>query len=380
MKFNKILYVFILILTVYLFNPKGGTWFYLHNIRWLYVLLLSTGFAVLFTPIARYMSFKTKIYDMPNERKIHAVPMPLLGGLAVYGAMMLTIFRNLKFNSELTGIIIGGTLIFLIGVVDDIKGVRGRYKLFAQILAALIIIKFGVRITVIPTWWPGENIIEILLTILGVVGITNAFNYFDGMDGLASGLAIVTSLCISIVGLQTGQQYVTWLAIALLGSCLGFIPFNWKPAKIFLGDAGSNYIGFNLAALTIMGSWGVKNPVVATTIPLLILSIYIFDMIYTSVARIRNGNVTNFTEWLEYAAKDHLHHRLVRLNFSEPKAVLIICLMSFSLGISALVLRRAGIVESIFVITQALLMYLIIVLLMLAGREITNNKIKEENI
>jgi UDP-GlcNAc:undecaprenyl-phosphate GlcNAc-1-phosphate transferase len=362
--------IILLISIIALLSPVGGTMFYVYNIRWLYVLLLSMMLTLFFTPIARKIACKTGMYDMPDKRKIHKAPIPYLGGLAVYGSLMLTCIRNFKLNSEFTGILIGGTIIFLIGVVDDAKGIRGRYKLIGQVLAAWIIVKFGVVVTVIPHC-SIEKPLEVLLTIIGVVGITNAFNYFDGMDGLAAGLGMVSSLCVFIVALQTGQRYLAWLAIALFGSCAGFLPYNWKPAKIFLGDAGSTFIGFNLAALTIMGSWGVKNPVVATTIPLLILSIYIFDMIYTSVSRIRNGNVKNFTEWLEYAAKDHLHHRLVRLNFSEPNAVITICALSLALGIGAVVLRNAGTFESIMVILQSVFIYTIIVLLMLTGRELT---------
>lgn len=367
---KKIGYLLLLISVIALISPIGGTLFYVYNIRWLYVLLLSMLLTLLFTPIAKEIACKAGIFDIPDNRKIHKKPIPYLGGLAVYGALILTCIRNLKFNSEFTGILIGGTIIFLIGVIDDIKGLRGRYKLIGQILAASIIVKFGVVVTIIPHCFI-ERPLEVFLTIIGVVGITNAFNYFDGMDGLASGLGMVSSLCVFIVALQTGQRYLAWLAIALFGSCAGFLPYNWKPAKIFLGDAGSTFIGFNLAAMTIMGSWGVKNPIVATTIPLLILSIYIFDMIYTSVSRIRNGNVRNFTEWLEYAAKDHLHHRLVRLNFSEPNAVITICALSLALGIGAVVLRNAGTFESIMVMLQSVFIYTIVVLLMLAGRELT---------
>jgi UDP-GlcNAc:undecaprenyl-phosphate GlcNAc-1-phosphate transferase len=372
-KASSILYIILSVILIYFLSPRGGTWFYIHKIRWLYVLILSAGFAFLFTPLARLLSFKTKVLDMPGERKIHTQPMPLLGGLAIYSALIITIVRNLRFIPELTGIIIGASIVFLMGLLDDVKGIRGRYRLAGQILAALIIIAFGVRITVIPKI-PGEYFIEVLLTIIGVVGITNAFNYFDGMDGLAAGLGIVTSFCFFIVALQTGQRHVSWLAIALLGVCLGFLPHNWKPANIFLGDSGANLIGFILASLAIMESWGVQNPVVASAVPVLILSIYIFDMVYTSVARLRYKNIKTFTDWLEYAGKDHLHHRLVRLKFSDQGAVLTICMLSLSLGISALVLRRAGATESALLIAQALFIYLIIVFLMLAGRTIAEDK------
>ncbi|MBN1383318.1 MAG: undecaprenyl/decaprenyl-phosphate alpha-N-acetylglucosaminyl 1-phosphate transferase [Elusimicrobia bacterium] len=365
----KTLMLILIVVLLILISPKGGTYFYVHNIRWIYVFIMATGFSLFLIPIVKYLAVKFRIMDFPAERKIHRKPIPLLGGLAIYIALVLTIIRNLNFNPELKGIVIGGAIIFILGLVDDIWGLSARYKLVGQIAATLVIIRYGVVITVIPHW-PGEHIIEILLTIIGVVGVINAFNYFDGMDGLAAGLGIISSFCFFIFALQTGQRYLAWLAIALLGACMGFLPYNWKPAQLFLGDSGSNFIGFNLAALAIMGSWKVENPLVACVVPVLILSVYIFDMIYTTVSRIKNKRVHNVKEWLEYTGKDHLHHRLVKLGMSEVGTVLIICALSLTLGIGAIVLRGAGAFESVFLFIQAVLIFLIIVVLMLTGREI----------
>lgn len=359
----------LLVLLIALISPKGGTLFYVYDMRWIYIFLLSTGLALYFTPVARTIAVRMKIMDIPDQRKMHAEPMPRLGGLAVYIAFILTILRNLNFNNELKGIVIGGTIIFIIGLIDDIKGgISARIRLLGQILAVCVVIGFGTRVSVIPHI-RGEFLIESMLTIIGIVGIINAFNYFDGLDGLAGSLGIVSSFCFFVIGLITGQKYVAWLAMAVLGSCLGFLRYNWKPAKIFLGDSGANFIGFNLACLAIMGGGKVENPIVACCVPLLILSIYIFDMIYTTVSRIKNGSVRTIKQWLEVTGRDHLHHRLLRLNFSQVQAVLFICWLSLSLGFSAIALRKAGALESVVLLMQAIFIYMIVVVLMLAGRE-----------
>jgi len=369
-KFKKIYYVVILGLILYLGSPRGGTWFYLHNIRWLYVFLLSFLLANLITPIVRRMATRFKILDHPDERKIHRHPIPLLGGLAIYSAFIITVVRNLNFSSELWGVVLGGTIVFLFGLVDDLRGLPARIRFFGQIFATLVIIAYGVRVTVIPHW-PGEYILEVLITILGVVGITNAMNFFDGMDGLATGLSIVCVISMIIVGIETGEKWFVFLCAALIGASLGFLPYNFKPASIFLGDAGATFLGFTVAALAIMGSWGQVgySPIVATATPILILSVLIFDMVYTTVSRIKNGTVRNFRQWLEYAGKDHLHHRLVHLGLTEREAVTFIYALALCLGLGAIVLRRGTFIDSALLLLQGLIILFIVTVLMIVGKE-----------
>jgi len=367
---RKVFFVVLILLLVYMSLPTSGTWFYLNRVRWLYVLILSFLGTSILTPIAIYIANKNKIYDYPDERKIHSKPIPRLGGLAIYLGFIFAILRNLNFSNELKGVVIGATIIILIGTLDDIKGISARWKFLGQLLATAIIIFYGVRITVFPRGMPGEHLIEIFFTVLGVVGVTNAINFMDGMDGLATGLGVVCGASFLIIAVQTGQRHLSWVTIALVGSCLGFLPYNFKPAKIFLGDAGSTFIGFTLAGIAIMGSWVVTryNPMVATSVPVLILSVCIFDMIYTTVSRIRNGSVRNFREWLEYTGKDHLHHRLNFLGFSERETVFVICAISMILGLSAIVLRNASAFEAILLLVQATMIYIVIVGLMLVAR------------
>ena len=183
-----------------------------------------------------------------------------------------------------------------------------------------------------------------------MLGITNSMNFFDGLDGLATGLTIICSSFLGILAFKTMQPYLMLLSVALAGSCLGFLPYNFgyrKPAVIFLGDAGSTFMGFMLAGMVLMGGWGGEDPIKAYAMPILIMDIFIFDMVYTTVSRIASKKVVSFNGWLEHTGKDHLHHRLT------------------SLGLSALVLRNGTILDALLLLLQAVTIYLIIVILMI---------------
>jgi len=339
-------------------------------LRGLYLLLFAFLLSFLLTPLIRLIATKLKILDHPDERKIHIQPIPLLGGLAIYISYVVTIFLNFAFSIELKGVVIGGTIILFIGLIDDIKRLSASWKLISQILASSMLIIFGVKLSFLPnTWWGNGG--EILLTIIWVVGITNAVNFFDGMDGLATGLTAICSLCFFIVAVITRQSYLGYLTIALAGSCLGFLKFNFKPATIFLGDTGSTFLGFTLAGIAVMGGWAEKNPKVALSLPILILSVFIFDMIYITLARVLDGRVRNLKEWIEYTGKDHLHHRLVHLGFSETETVLFIYLIAACLGVSGINLLATEDLKIYFELLQGFYIFIIIVILMLAGRRIT---------
>ncbi|MFQ6083736.1 MAG: glycosyltransferase family 4 protein [Candidatus Aminicenantia bacterium] len=341
--------------------------------RWLFLLVSAFLLTFLLTPVIRLVATKLKILDLPDERKIHKKPMPLLGGLAIYISYVITIILNFSFSIELKGVIIGGTIILLIGLMDDIKSLSAKWKLIAQVLASVTLIICGVKLSFLPnTWWGNGG--EVILTIIWVVGITNAVNFFDGMDGLATGLTAICSLSFFIVAQITGQPYLGYLTIALAGSCMGFLKFNFKPASIFLGDTGSTFLGFTLAGIAVMGGWAEKNPKVALSLPILILSVFIFDMVYITIARILSGRVRTFKEWIEYTGKDHLHHRLVTLGFNETQTVLLIYLIAACLGISGINLRATDDLRIYFEFLQAFFIFIIIVILMLAGRRITKNK------
>jgi len=324
------------------------------------------------TKVIRHVANKLEILDHPNDRKIHKKPIPLLGGLAIYASFVITIFLNFSFSIELKGIILGGTIILLLGTVDDIKHLSAKWKLSGQVVASGILISCGVKLSFLPnTWWGNAG--EVLLTIIWIVGITNAVNFFDGMDGLATGLTAIGSFSFFIVAEITGQSYLGFLTIALAGSCLGFLKFNFKPASIFLGDAGSTFLGFTLAGIAVMGGWAEKNPKVALSLPIIILSVLIFDMIYITIARVWDRRVRNFKEWIEYTGKDHLHHRLVALGFNETQTVLLIYLIAACLGISGINLRASENLRVYLEIIQAFIIFIIVVILMITGSKVLKN-------
>lgn len=339
--------------------------------KWLFLFVFSFIIAFFSTKVIGRIAAKLKILDHPNERKIHKKPIPLLGGLAIFISYVATIIFNFNFSRELKGVVIGGTIILIIGLIDDIKHIPATWKLISQVLASSILILYGVKLSFLPnTWWGNAG--EVLLTVIWVVGITNAVNFFDGMDGLATGLTAIGSLSFFIVAEITGQSYLGFLTIALAGSCLGFLKFNFRPASIFLGDAGSTFLGFTLAGIAVMGGWAEKNPKVALSLPIIILSVFIFDMIYITIARVWDGRVRNFKGWIEYTGKDHLHHRLVALGFNETQTVLLIYLIAACLGLGGINLIATEGLRIYFEFIQAFFIFMIVVILMIPGRKLAS--------
>lgn len=309
------------------------------------------------------------ILDRPAERKIHKEPMPLLGGVAVFLAFSIALFLNFHYSEALKAIVVGALILMLTGLVDDIKGVPAWIRLAVQVACSLMVVNSGVRLNIIPSETHWANIIEATLTVVWIVGITNAINFMDGADGLASGIAAIASMTFFVIAYQTGQMYFAFLTVALAGACMGFLVFNFNPAKIFLGDAGSGFLGFSLASLAVMGEWSGKSPIVALIIPLLILAIPIFDIAYISISRIMQKKVTNFTEWIEYVGKDHLHHRLAALGFNQKQTVVFIYLLSMIFSAGALILKGATTAQSLIVVSQGVLILVAVTVLMLVGKE-----------
>ena len=350
-------------------HPRGGTWAWLHNVRWLYVFILAFAWSQVLTPLVIKAGWYFKILDHPGDRKIHANPIPRIGGLAIFLAVLLTNVRNFQFSSQLVGLLAGSSIIYIIGLIDDISPLSALTRLTIQIVACIVVIQSGVSVSFIPATVPFEKVIEGFITAFWLIGIANAINFLDGVDGLASGMAALCAFLFFLIALPTHQHSLIFITIAVAGAVLGYLPFNWKPAHIFLGDSGATFLGFLLAGLAVMGSWGFNNPVVAFSTPLLILSIPIFDMIYTTISRIRNGHVKTIVQWLEYASRDHFHHRLMNLGLSEVQTVIFIIMLNFMLGLGALTIRDTGTTGSLLLLTQTILIFVVIVVLMLIGKK-----------
>ena len=364
------IFVFLALLT-----PPVRSYFFSSIGRWLYVLLFSLTLSHLLTPVVRRIALKFNILDFvdgPGGRKIHERSTPLLGGLAVLVAFIAALTANMILDREYLFLLAGSAVVALVSLIDDWKGLSARLKLAVQVAVVIALIYGGVVLELFPvktTWW--GYALNCLFTILWIVGITNAMNFADGMDGLAAGLGAIVSFFLGIAAFQTHQPLMGWVALAMLGSCLGFLPYNFRPrgqAFIFLGDAGSIFIGFTLAALAVKGEWSDSNPIVSFAAPVLIFWVLIFDMSYITVERVVTGKVKSFREWIDYVGKDHMHHRFFAVLGDRRKVVLFIYLVSATLGISAIALRNARVVDGILLVTQAFLITIIISILEYSGR------------
>lgn len=345
--------------------------FFTHIGRWLYILLFSFSVAALLTPAARWIALRFDIVDNPGGRKIHEERTPLLGGVPIIAAFLAALLANMILDREYFVLLAGGVVVALVSLYDDWKGLSAPVKLTAQLIVVVILIHQGIILELFPKstlWGYGLNC---LFTVLWIIGITNAMNFADGMDGLAAGISAIIALFMGIVAMQTEQPLMGWVALAMLGSCLGFLPYNFRRkghAHIFLGDTGSIFLGFVLAALAVKGDWADNDPIVSFAAPVLIFWVLIYDMTYISIERVLSGKVNNFRQWLDYVGRDHLHHRLYAVLGDRRKTVLFIYLICATLGISAIALRHARMVDSVLLVIQALLITIIISILEYSGR------------
>jgi len=355
-----------------LFLPATRSLFFNAGLRWHFILLFSVLAACFLTPLCRVLALKLEILDRPNWRKIHDQPTPLLGGVAVFIAFSVALFLNNVFLPGMKSLLLGATLIFVMGLIDDVKPIPALLKFILQVGISLLVIFMGdIHLTFFhhSTWAPFVNF---PLTVLWMVGLTNAMNFFDGIDGLASAMSIICALFLGILAFNTNQPALGWFAVAAVGACAGFIPHNFrlgKSALIFLGDAGSTFLGFTLAGLAVLGQWSMTSQFVSLTAPMLIFGVLIFDMVYVNLSRIKNRQARSFTELLTCVNKDHLHHRLLFLGFARKEVVFIISTISVCLGMSAFIIMNQKVIEALLGLFQALLILGLVVTLMLKGRE-----------
>ncbi len=311
-------------------------------VQYLVIFSVALVGALLATPGAKWVAHRLGVVDMPNARKIHLNPIPLLGGLAIYIGFIVAVavFGNLGRAAEnyspwqAIGILVGATIVALFGMWDDKYGLRPRAKLVGQVLGALALLATGVRIEFLH-----NDILDYALTIFWVVGICNALNLMDNMNGLAAGVSGIASLFFFILAWQNNQYLVAPLSIALFGACIGFLRFNFgHTASIFMGDTGSLFLGFMLAAVGIKVRFpnAPLGDHVTWLIPIIVLAVPIFDTTLVTISRLRR-HISPAT-----AGKDHFSHRLVRLGMSRREAVMFIYLVASLLGVAALVLYQTA--------------------------------------
>jgi UDP-GlcNAc:undecaprenyl-phosphate GlcNAc-1-phosphate transferase len=293
------------------------------------------------TPLVRRVALRLGVIDQPNARKIHVNPIPLLGGVAIYGAFIaaLVVFGGRYRLDELISILVGASLVSFLGVWDDRRGLSPLLKLIGQILAASLLVITGVRIGTF-RW----EIVNIVVTLGWVVVITNAMNLLDNMDGLSGGVGAIAAIFFLLLAAMNGQYLVGALSAALVGACLGFLVYNFNPASIFMGDAGSLFLGYVLAATAIKLRFPEGVEIVTWMVPVLILGLPLFDTALVIVSRMRRG-----LNPLTTPGKDHVSHRLVAMGYTRREAVLLCYLTCAGLGVVALFITQASVIEGYIV-------------------------------
>ncbi|MBU3127366.1 undecaprenyl/decaprenyl-phosphate alpha-N-acetylglucosaminyl 1-phosphate transferase [Clostridium tagluense] len=300
----------------------------------IYILAIITALiSFIITPLVKRFAILVNAIDIPkDERRVHKKPVPIMGGLAIYISFVIgAILYNGILTSYQLGIIVGATIIVMGGMIDDIKELSPKYKLLIQIMAAVCLLMSGVKISILTNpfreFYPYLNIgwASIPVTIIWIVGVTNAFNLIDGLDGLAAGIAFIACVTLMIVSIISGRLEAAFLTAVLSGAILGFLPYNFNPASIFMGDTGSQLLGFLLAAISIQCA--IKSATAfVIAVPILAFALPIYDTLFAMIRRKANGKS------IMQADKGHLHHRLLDMGLSQKQAVIIMYFISAVLG------------------------------------------------
>lgn len=325
--------------------------------NYMMAFFFSVVLAYLATPIAKKWADRVGAIDVPKDnRRIHKKPTPLLGGLAIYFACIIGIVIFIPLNQKIIGILAGATVIVACGYFDDIKSLSPRVKLAIQIIAACIVIYSGVRIDRFTNplvflngiKWIELGIFAYPITLLWIVGLTNAFNLIDGLDGLAAGVSVISCMTLFAAAILLGpeQQYVPIITAILAGSTLGFLPYNFNPAKIFMGDTGAMFLGFMLSVISAIGVLKSATAL-AILVPVFAMGLPIIDTVFAMIRRIANGKS------MVEADKGHLHHRLIEKGYSQKQAVLTLYSLSAILGIGAVAIIEVKLKTLYFIVFMA---------------------------
>lgn len=305
---------------------------------YLVAFTIALAVAYFITPHVKDFAIRAGALDAPDARKVHTSPIPRMGGLAIYLAFIIAVLASLHVNHEILGLLLGATVILIVGITDDLRQLSPKVKLLGQIAAAMVLVMFNVRIEWLTNPF-GDMIyldyFSIPLTILWVVSLTNTVNLIDGLDGLAAGVSTIASVTILMVALQQNFWMVAILTAALAGSALGFLQHNFNPAKIFMGDTGSMFLGYTLAAISILGT--VKSAAtIALVVPIVALGLPIMDTAFAIIRRYSSGRPIFKPD------KGHLHHRLLEMGLTQKQAVLLMYVISGCLGVSAIALTEVN--------------------------------------
>ena len=325
-------------------------------------LVVALVISFLSTPIVKSFAYKLGAIDVPkDERRMHKVPIPRMGGLAIFLGFIISVLLFVEVDDQMKGILLGSVIIVVMGIIDDITPLRASLKFVIQILAALIPVYYGVQITCIsnpnlfsdnPYWNFGW--LSIPITVIWIVGLTNAVNLIDGLDGLAIGVSSISALTMLAIAILVAEPQVAVIMAALVGACIGFMPYNMNPAKIFMGDTGSTFLGYILACITIQGLFKFYA-VISFVVPFLILGLPIFDTMFAIIRRISHGQNPMAPD------RSHVHHRLIDMGLNQKQAVAVLYVISAILGLSAVVLATSGEIKAILCLMALIIVCLIAV-------------------
>lgn len=327
----------------------------------IFAFIVSFVFTFATTPLVRRLAFKigAGAVDIPKDaRRMHKKPTPRIGGIAIVFGFTVATLCFATPSRQLFGTLAGAMIIAVMGFIDDCKNLPAKLKFVVQIVAALVVIFVGdIKIDVFTNpnllsdnpYWVLPQWLSVGITMIWIVFITNAVNFIDGLDGLAAGVSAIMSVSLVFISIRVGEYPIALFGMALMGSCFGFLPFNFNPAKIFMGDTGSNFLGFMLATLSIQGVFK-SYAVISFAVPLLILGLPLFDASFAMIRRILRGQSPMVAD------RGHLHHRLVDMGFSQKQTVFILYAVSGVLGITAVLLAESGVLRALLLVICVLIL------------------------
>lgn len=327
-----------------------------HGYSQIFVVALVVTFFL--TPLIRAIARFTGAMDYPSDVKVHRRPTPRLGGVAIFFGFLVGLLVAGTLTPEQKAVLIGATLALVVGILDDTRSVPATVKLVVLFVITLFLAWRGIILHLTPWVW-----VDFLLTLFWIVGVTSAFNAMDNMDGLAAGLTFFASFAYAYVAIQNSQWGWGAMAFALMGCSIGFLFFNFPPASIFMGDSGSFFLGYCLAAMSVVGAWST-NPFKAIAVPVFILGLPIFDLMYVVFRRQRSHLTKTIRQIVTFSGKDHFSHRLLKMGMSHRQAVLFTYMVALALSLGAISMRYVNKVESILLCIQYMIITVLIAVLM----------------
>ena len=314
-------------------------------------LMTALVVALVATPVVKNLAIRVKAVDVPRDgRRMHDHPIPRMGGLAIFLGFLLSVLLFLELDGQMRGMLLGAVVIVVLGIFDDIYSLPAMFKFVVQIAAALVAVLTGNVIEAVsnPNVFSADlywdlGWLSIPVTVVWIVAITNAVNLIDGLDGLACGVSTISSMTLLVIALVVSEADVAILMAALAGGCLGFLPYNMNPAKIFMGDTGSTFLGYILAVVSIQGLFKFYT-IISFAVPFLMLGLPIFDTCFAFIRRIAHGQSPM------HADRSHVHHRLIDMGFNQKQAVAVLYVVSAILGLSAVVLTTSGPVKAMLLL------------------------------